>query len=189
MWAGNLSKGQIPEGQALVRDAFQECQELVEQLQQVRLGERTPSRDKEHNRPYDSLHVASRVCLSLLLQASESAVSSKSGVSNVASAPSAQVSGSSAERMNAHAANAVSSVTAAVQAVLSELKREEAGGSVTEAGVLGYQQHLRVIEGHKHDGVWCGNLAQGKVPEGQAALNELFEEASALASKLAAGAK
>lgn len=78
----------------------------------------------------------------------------------------------------------MASVTSSVQAVFNELTHE--GARASPAAIIGFQKHLRNIEGHKRDGIWCGNLRAGVVPEGQDELNELFEKASALAAELAA---
>jgi len=151
VWAGNLSRGQVPEGQAQAQEAFQECVDLVEQLQQA-WASATPA-----------------------------------GVAAVASviAPAA-LSGSSVQNSLAQEDSFMSSVRSSIQAVKTELERESNGGTLSSASILAYQKHLRVIELHKHEGVWGGNLRKGDVPAGQAALNQLFEETTQLADKLAA---
>lgn len=147
IWCGNLHAAQIPEGQAKVQEKFQECMDLVEQLQ---ARDETPA----------------------------------AAGSDAAPAPAAAVSGSTAAAQQAAVASFMASVTSSVQAVLNELTHE--GARASPAAVTGFQKHLRVIEGHKKDGIWCGSLRAGVIPEGQAELNELFEKASALADEMAA---
>lgn len=49
--------------------------------------------------------------------------------------------------------------------------------------LIHYQQHLRTIEHHKHDGVWCGKLSTHLVPNGQAEVQAAFQEAHDLIEK------
>ena len=73
-----------------------------------------------------------------------------------------------------------------VQEVNNELTRMKTEGNVNTAALLPFQRLLRSIEELKQNGVWCGKLQAGVVPEGQARLNELFEATSELAASMAA---
>lgn len=192
IWCGNLRKGQIPEGQAEVQETFQQAMDMVEVLQKVQMHTRTPNYPGAHIQCSDTgIHGALFLYVlyfCLHQRSSGDATSSSIVSSHGPPSSSSQVSGSSVLHAKEQLDSFMASVTASVQAVLTELQREaaaEGGGVMSADGVSAYQHHLRVIEQHKHNGVWGGNLRKGMVPEGQAALNQLFEETSALADKLA----
>jgi hypothetical protein len=50
------------------------------------------------------------------------------------------------------------------------------------------QERLVGLENkERHDGIWGGRLEQGKIPEGQGMINELFEECHSIEQEIIQG--
>ena len=78
----------------------------------------------------------------------------------------------------------IGALLAHVKSLHHELLKLSKAGALTAEQIQPFQDHLRTIESHKHDGVWCGNLSAGQVPHGQAQVQEQFQETMDLVQSL-----
>jgi len=170
VWMGELEKGQIPRGQAMMQDLLEDCHGLVSEIQE----DLEKTAGKERSRAHTHEHSKEKM-------KEENVNRRKKRAAKRATALDEETLSELAEEMVGPYKEMLS-----VFYELIDLCSSGSGNEDQLRQLRRLQGLLDSYEGkYKHVGnIWCGDLSKRNIPSGQALMNELCDESHDLIEEL-----